>query len=233
MAMNINASNPINAYQKLADLSPANPNNKSALGQTTADQASAKGVAQKTEAQVTQMTIRNERQASLVAHLFGDPATAPSDALKMTFQAAMDKINEILQAELPQSDVDTPPPISEAALKAQGGMDYWTPENTAKRIVDGTTAFLSGYQQAHPELQGEALINGFLDVIGGGIKDGFDSAKDILGGLDVLKGDIASNIEKTYTLVQEGLTKFKNDFLGAQAENPIATATANPSVVWW
>jgi len=110
-------------------------------------------------------------------------------------------------------------PISQEALDQQGGMDYWSPENTAQRIVDGSTAFFSSYQTAHPELQGDALVNGFLDVIGGGIKQGFEQAKGILGEMKVLEGDIKSNVDLTYQKVLEGLEAFKNQHLGNQPVN--------------
>ena len=105
-------------------------------------------------------------------------------------------------------------------------MEYWTPENTAKRIVDGATAFMTGFQSAHPELEGEELINKFLDVVGGGLTQGFDEAKGILGDLDVLKGDIADNVATTYKLVQDGMQNFKNQFLGITDS---LTETANPA----
>lgn len=166
----------------------------------------------------SQMTIRNEKQASLVAHLFGEGQTAQANSLKLTFQAAIEKLNEILTADTTQAadGEQNTKPISEEALKNQGGMEYWTPENTAKRIVEGASAFFSGFQAAHPELEGEALINKFQEVVGGGLTQGFDEAKNILGDLDVLKGDIANNIDTTYQLVQDGMLNFKNQFLGIE-----------------
>jgi hypothetical protein len=115
-------------------------------------------------------------------------------------------------------------PISEEALKAQGGMEYWTPENTAKRIVDGATGFLAGFQNAHPELEGDALIEKFMDVVGGGLTQGFDEARRILGDLNVLEGDIADNIDLTYLKVQEQMLNFKNQFLGI-SDRPEETVT--------
>lgn len=51
-----------------------------------------------------------------------------------------------------------------------------------------------------------------MDIIGGAIDQGFDEAKEILTNLEVLKGDIASGVEQTYALVQEGLLAFKESF---------------------
>ena len=57
----------------------------------------------------------------------------------------------------------------------------------------------------------EALVK-FTDIISGGIAQGFAEARDILDGLQVLEGDIASNIDKTYDLVQTGLAAFIENF---------------------
>ncbi|MEA3405920.1 MAG: DUF5610 domain-containing protein [Pseudomonadota bacterium] len=210
-----------NAYQKTAGLAPeqANPNNNGvrAHGQPQLpEQASERAK----EVQQTHLTIRQQTQASIVEMMFSSSESATQNSLKITYQEAIDKINEILTAEIGDqvTDETTPAPISEEALEAQGGMDYWTPENTAKRIVEGGTAFLAGFQAAHPELQGEALMDRFMEVVGGGITQGFDQAKGILGDLNVLEGDIESNIDLTYNLVQEGLTNFRNQYLGITPE---------------
>jgi hypothetical protein len=241
MAVEINNASPIQAYQNSAGLDKTNPENQGrrALGQpiqanpaSETNQAKQPELPEKASLEATQATMRTERQASLVTHLFGDGTSVTTDSLKLTFQAAMEKINEVLSAEYGIAEGDTAP-ISEETLKTQGGMEYWTPENTAKRIVDGSTAFLAGFQAANPDLEGEALINRFLEVVGGGITQGFDEAKGLLGDLDVLKGSIADNIESTYKLVQTGLQDFRDQFLGiteTAASDPVSAAddeTAN------
>lgn len=225
MAIQTLNSGPLSAYQKLVnqDMEQADKSNqgKRTLGQPDLpEQASEKA----SQAHQSQMSARLERQASLVQHLFGTPEKATENSMKITFQEVIDKLNEILSADLGQAE-DAPAPISEEALQAQGGMEYWSPENTAKRIVDGSTAFLAGFQAAHPELEGEELINRFLDVIGGGISQGFDQAKGILGDMKVLEGEVESNIDLTYKAVQDGLTAFKNQYLGISEEESESTET--------
>ncbi len=186
----------LNTYQKTSNLGIATekpPANSSQASSTTISQS--------------QITIRNEQQASLVAHLFGDPSKAIEDSLKMTFQAAIEKLNEVLQADLGEYA------ISAESLKNQGGMEHWTPENTAGRIISGSTAFLAGFQTAHPELEGEALINKFMEVVGGGLQQGFEEAKGILGDLEVFNGKVEDNFTKTLSLVEKGLENFRNQQL--------------------
>lgn len=205
-----------NAYQKTAGLASEKPNLNEQSVRNNQAQPSEKSSERTEYAQNAHLTIRQQTQAGIVEMMFSTSQSANQNALKITYQEAIDKINDILTAQLgDQAGSNAPLPISQKALDAQGGMDYWTPENTANRIVEGATAFLAGYQKAHPELEAEALMNSFLEVVGGGISQGFDQAKGILGDLKVLKeGSIESNIDLTFKLVQSGLENFKNQYLG-------------------
>jgi hypothetical protein len=78
--------------------------------------------------------------------------------------------------------------------------------------VSLSTAFFGSYQKQHPELSATDALIKFTDIIKGGINTGFDEARDILSGLQVLEGDIASKIDLTYDLVQEKLTSFVENF---------------------
>ncbi len=221
----------IQAYQKLDKL------HFQSIQQTLSNQVgdkSAQGVtsAQQSVQEMSKTDIRIERQASLVSHLFGDGQQTEQSSLKLTYQSAIEKLNEILMAQMPNyapsvsedgEQIQNPnmpgfKPISEEALQEQGGMEYWTPENTAKRIVEGATGFFSGFQNAHPELEGEALMNHFMEVVGGGLQQGFDEAKGILSDLKVLEGPIAENIASTFDLVQSGMQNFEKEFLASLVE---------------
>lgn len=155
------------------------------------------------EQEVSKETLRIQSQASLINHLFGDEKTKDSNALKILYQETIEKLNEVLAPDL------GPNAISAEKLAEQGGMEYWSPENTANRIVQGTTGFFEAYKEANPQLSGEALLDKFLDVIGGGIEKGFNDAKDILSGFEVYDGTVKNNAEATYDLVQKGLAAFR------------------------
>ncbi|WP_319381466.1 DUF5610 domain-containing protein [Thiomicrorhabdus sp.] len=162
--------------------------------------------------------IKIQTQASLVEHLFSDPENAQQSALKITYQSAIEKLNERLSADL-GLDSQAEPLINQKRLEEQGGMDYWSPENTASRIVQGSTAFLGAFQNAHPELEGDALIERFVEVIGGGIDQGFADAKGFLGELDVYEGSIADTVEQTYQEVQRMLNEFKEAHMSSKEES--------------
>mgnify|MGYP006177734409 FL=1 len=50
-------------------------------------------------------------------------------------------------------------------------------------------------------------------MIGGGIEKGFNDAKDILKGLKVYEGEVESGVDKTYSLVLQGLSSFREKML--------------------
>jgi hypothetical protein len=139
-------------------------------------------------------------QAILEASFEGVSLSSGGEPMVLTYKAAVEKINEILAPEL---GVERP---LEAALEE--GLDV-SPEATADRIVSLTTSMLMNYLEANPDLETTEAVDRFVDVISGGITQGFTEAREILDGLGVLEGDIAANIDKTYELVQQGLQEFR------------------------
>ena len=104
----------------------------------------------------------------------------------------------------------------------ESGVDF-TPEATAERIVAFSTQFLASYREQHPEMKEEESLNAFMGIINQGIEQGFGEAKDILGSLKVLTGDVADNIDKTYNLVQEKLQSFVNMLNKKDDDEPSST----------
>lgn len=111
------------------------------------------------------------------------------------------------QAGMKASDYMPPEDAS-----SQEWLDYVSPENTAKRILNFTTGFFSAYQANHPKDSAEDSINGFTTLIGKAIDKGFKEAEKILGSFDEL-GEIGDNIKKTYDLVMKGLEDFRLTYL--------------------
>jgi len=127
-----------------------------------------------------------------------------NDSLTLLLKTAIEAINGVIEPELGIS-------IEESV---KSGVDV-SPEATAERIVSLSTAFFSAYQDQHPEQDLETSVNNFVKIISGGIEQGFAEAREILQGLSVLEGSIATNIDTTYNLVQNNLQAFVDDVLGA------------------
>lgn len=140
--------------------------------------------------------------------------SAGSDSQQLLFRNAIDKLNEALGPE-----------FGPDAIQAAASQDN-SPAGTAGRIVALSTGMFDAYAAQHPDLEPAEQAKRFAELIRGGVDKGFGEARDILSGLKVLEGDIASNIDKTYELVQQGIDAFLAKFTtpAAPADGGAATA---------
>jgi len=128
--------------------------------------------------------------------------------LSLVLKTALQGINESLKAGGVDSSVED---------AYESGVDF-SPEATAERIVAFSTQFFGAYQEQNPDMDEEESLASFVEIISGGIEQGFGEAKDILGSLKILDGDIADNVDKTYELVQKGLQDFVDSFHDTEEE---------------
>jgi hypothetical protein len=156
-----------------------------------------------TSISVTNKKLLNASILESALKFEGNIANQPQALLLKT---ALEGINEALKALGVEKSVNE-------------GIDV-SPEATADRIVAFSTNFFPLYLKQHPEMGEQQALTQFIDVVGGGINQGFREAKEVLTGLNVLEGGIASNIEKTYELVQQGLTDFIDKY---KLSDPIST----------
>jgi hypothetical protein len=157
--------------------------------------------------------VSNKKQlnAAIIESSLKFNTTIGDQPLSLVLKTALQGINEALK----ESGVDNS--VEDAY---ESGVDF-SPEATADRIISFSTQFLSSYREQHPEMSEEESLSAFVDIISDGIEQGFGEAKDILGGLNVLEGDITQNIDKTYELVQSGLKDFVDSF-SAKKEEQVA-----------
>jgi hypothetical protein len=123
-------------------------------------------------------------------------------ANKALREKALTEINRMLQESDPNAK----------AVNELDPEDH-TPEKTADYIVSISTGFFDRFAQSHPELEQQGLLDGFMELISGGIKRGLDEAKDILEGLDVLNGHVEEGIDTTDTLIWEKLDLYYQEKL--------------------
>ncbi|MFT4925620.1 MAG: hypothetical protein ACI8WB_001713 [Phenylobacterium sp.] len=160
---------------------------------------------------------RTEQNISILQSSYSISLGNSDNAASLLFKSALEGINAELEPTLGKN----------AAQKAfDEGIDF-SPEATAKRIVDFATSFFPLYQQQHKDDDKslEDQLDSFLGVVGGGVEQGFGEAKDILSGLKVFNGEIEENANSTYDLIYEGFDKFKQSVLEAnQPASEQATA---------
>lgn len=126
--------------------------------------------------------------------------SAGNEPLALVLKSAITGINEELKGQ-----------FGDNAIQNAAASQDNSPEATAQRIVSLSTAFYDAYRQQNGLEDNAASREQFISTIRSGFEKGFAEAKDILDGLKVLKGDVASGIDKTFELVQKGY----DDFLSA------------------
>jgi len=135
-----------------------------------------------------------------------------NNTLQLLLTSVIANLNEVLKPE-----------FGDNAIQNAVNQDN-TPEGTSGRIVDLATGLFGAFKTQHPEQDQATAVDNFLTVIKKGIDQGFKEARNILEGLGVLKGDIASNIDKTYDLVQKKLDDFRSRMLEPATTTPPDTA---------
>ncbi len=131
-------------------------------------------------------------QASLDVSLQTD-----NQSLTLLLKSAINGINELLKPE-----------FGDNAIQAATAEDN-TPAGTADRIVSLSTGFFESFKQQHVGEDAADVLSKFMATIRGGFESGAKEAQGILKGMGVLSGDIASNIDQTLTLVQQGYADFE------------------------
>lgn len=134
--------------------------------------------------------------------------SAANNPMQLLYKTAIEEINKQLEPVLGDNAI-------QSAYESE--LDV-SPEATAQRIVQSSTAFYAAFKNQNNNLSDEESLNEFLTVIRSGIDTGFDDAKDILDSLSVLEGDIESNIDLTYDFVQQGLKSFEEELMAKLVE---------------
>ena len=154
--------------------------------------------------QVSEMAhAKKEMNAAIMQTAVDVNITAGNESLSLVLKTALDGINKALQESTGE--------VNSLQAAYDAGIDV-SPEATASRIVSVSTGFFAQYQESNPEMEFETALTSFVDIISGGIDKGFGEAREILSGLAVLEGDIVSNVDQTYQLVQQKLEAFVAGF---------------------
>lgn len=177
---------------------PLAPPLTSSIKASTSPIAAAKAPVEKGE-QYSRVDRQRQHNLAILASQQQVSLSAKNEPLALLFKTAIESINEQLEPSLGANAIET---------SVESGVDV-TPQATADRIVKQATSFFTSFQQNNETLDFEQQLEKFLQVIGGGIDKGFEEARNILDSLKVLEGEVESNIDQTYELVQAGLLGFQ------------------------
>lgn len=216
MSIQPTGANPMKAYQQTQANSEAKGNSEAkASGESKATSAS-------------EMSAENKQQLnrSILESQLSLSMKTDNKSMSLLYRNLTDAIKDRMAED------------TEAANASDGVEQKYqdednSPKATAERIVAFATRFFEHYQKNHPELEGEEALDGFLTLMGGAIDKGFADARNMLDGMQQLQGKVATDIDDTYSLIQQGLQDYRKRQLEAMneakaaAESDATTKTAD------
>jgi len=201
---------------------PASTDNTDA---TTGTTTSANGAGQ---TKLTPEIVKQQFNASILQASLAVSISSQNDPLALVYKSAIENINQILK-----------PQLGDNAIQNAASQDN-SPEATAGRILSFIKSafqmFSLGSSAQSPGganntdgsstdgTDQNAAFDNFMSLIQKGVDQGFSEARGILSGLNVLNGDIASNIDKTYDILKKGIA----DFI-ASIKNPTSDDGSTPT----
>jgi len=126
----------------------------------------------------------------------GQQALSSAQAMNIVMERALDKLRGVVndaraQLGLPEDAViDT------------------SPKATANRIADFAIGAFSYWYKNHNELAEDDAREQFAGFIGGAIQQGIQEARGILSALNALNGEVDTNINNTWDIIQQRLSDF-------------------------
>ncbi|ART79471.1 DUF5610 domain-containing protein [Oceanisphaera avium] len=152
--------------------------------------------------------LKARANQSIVEAMFGGVKQGDDKAMNILYTEIMDTINKELGVEHAVT----------AEKMAGQAEDYWSPENTAGRIVDGALGFFETFQKQNSKMPEEEQVEKFLSIITKSIDKGYGEAVKVLDGLKVFDGSIKDNAEATRSLITDKLEAFREAKLGKAPE---------------
>lgn len=172
-------------------------NLQTTISSASAEKAAAGAKVEQTAGGTAREQSQSQLNVAIVQASLNVSIKSGNEPLALLYKSAITSINETLQADL-----------GENAIQNAASQDN-SAEATAERIVQLSTGFFEAYKKQNPGQDEATSLKQFMSTIRGGFEQGFKEASNILSGLNVLNGDIASNVQKTYELVQKGYADFE------------------------
>lgn len=178
----------------------------------TAKKTSASELSEANKRQLNQTILDNQLSLSL---------QSDDKAMNLLFRAISDAVEKRLAAQSPagQNQDSSTEATAETGLNKTYNNEDTSPQATADRIVGFATNFYQAFREQNPELNDEDGLEQFMQEIGKGIDQGFADARDILTGLKKLEGKVATDIDETYSMIQQGLQEFKERTLKPKTDD--------------
>ena len=187
----------------------------SSLVESTDKKPSASELSEANKRQVNQTILDNQLSLNL---------QSDNKAMSLLYRAISDAVEKRLAAQAPAAGSANvgAEATAEAGLNKTYNNEDTSPQATADRIVAFATNFYQAFREQNPQLNDEDGLEQFMQEIGKGIDQGFTDARDILTGLKKLEGKVATDIDQTYSLIQQGLQDFRERLQPAKDQTAVS-----------
>lgn len=183
--------------------------------ESTDKKPSASELSEANKRQLNQTILDNQLSLSL---------RSDNKAMNLLYRAISDAVEkrQAAQASAAGSANVGAEATAEAGLNKTYNNEDTSPQATADRIVAFATNFYQAFREQNPQLNDEDGLEQFMQEIGKGIDQGFTDARDILTGLKKLEGKVATDIDQTYSLIQQGLQDFRERLQPAKDQTAVS-----------
>ena len=198
-----------------------------------ADQTQASAADSSKQVKLTPEIAKQQLNVSILQASLEVTFNSQNDPLALVYKSAIENLNDILK-----------PQLGDNAIQNAASQDN-SPEATAGRILSfiksayqlfslSSTKSADGSDSADGSgstigTDPGAAFDNFMSQIQKGVDMGFGEARNILSGLNVLNGDIASNIDKTYEILKKGIADFVASIKNPQGDDGSTPATGDGS----
>lgn len=193
-------------------------NGKNSVQNNGAQNATQAQTAQKTEqSQSLYQYQRQQLNTQILQASAKVSLTSGNQAQALFFQSAVTNISERFDFSGASFNFSATQTQSQIYALSWNTNTDTSAQATSERILNFATGFYDAYKtQNQASNKDESTIaQNFVNEIRTGFEKGYNEAKGILESLQVFNGNIKTDIEKTYTLVQNGLDNFLNQQLNA------------------
>lgn len=195
--------------------------NTNATTNTSTEKTSTEAIKDKPSAAELSKSNRQELNQTILQNQLEISLKSDNKSMTLLYKT----ITASIEKRLNNDETVTAAPEKSNATKPYGQDQDTSPQATADRIVAFATNFYGNYRDRNKDLTEEQAMDDFMAKIGSGIDQGFADAKDILKGLQQLEGKVASDIDETYDLIQQGLQTFREKTLADKAAAQSAVAS--------
>jgi hypothetical protein len=172
-----------------------------------AQQIQEKGEAQRAGHVITARESRQQLNVQILQESARVSLKTGNEPLSLLFHSAAHHIGALF-----------PPASSDDAIPGMVTDQDASPEATAGRILDFSTAFFESYARQHPREDPEKVATDFVDTIRKGFERGFNEARKILDGMGAFTGAVKDGVTDTWNQVQKGYDDFLAGKLSAIGE---------------